>query len=221
MTTTTKIERAAVTFPAANGVDSLIVFDGDVVAFGRSRECDIRIGLFPVEDLLVSRVAGRLIVNVGRVLVECPAAPNHSALDVHVAGQPVYTVAVGAVYGPPSTEFTVVVAGERSLKLSVAVRAMDVVSGPLSGAPTQARRLDLSAVQRSVIEAYLEPMRRGRLEPASHREVAETLDRHQSSVREVLYDVWARMFALGIPMPDVSDKRVAVIDAIRHHSLLG
>jgi hypothetical protein len=75
-------------------------------------------------------------------------------------------------------------------------------------------------MQRRVLRAYVEPMRRGRLEPATHREVAEALSYHQNSAREALYEAWARLFAAGVPMPDVSDKRVAVAEAIRLHRLL-
>jgi hypothetical protein len=39
-------------------------------------------------------------------------------------------------------------------------------------------------------------------------------------VREILYEIWARMFAQQVPMPDVSDKRVAVVEATRVHGLL-
>jgi hypothetical protein len=75
-------------------------------------------------------------------------------------------------------------------------------------------------MQRRVVAAYMEPLRHGRLEPATHREVAAALSYHPNSAREALYEVWARMFAAGIPMPDVAEKRVAVVEAVRLHRLL-
>ena len=42
-----------------------------------------------------------------------------------------------------------------------------------------------------------------------------------NSAREALYEVWAKLFAAGIPMPDVSEKRIAVVEAVRLHRLLG
>jgi hypothetical protein len=63
-------------------------------------------------------------------------------------------------------------------------------------------------------------LQRGRLEPATHTEAAARLSYHPNSVREALYDVWSRMFAAGIPIPDISDKRIAVVEAIRINGLL-
>jgi hypothetical protein len=50
--------------------------------------------------------------------------------------------------------------------------------------------------------------------------VAAALNYHPNTVREVLYEIWALMFAEQIPMPDVSDKRVAVVEAARVHGML-
>jgi hypothetical protein len=71
-----------------------------------------------------------------------------------------------------------------------------------------------------VIAAYIEPSRRGRLEPATHREVAAGLSCHPNSAGEALLEVCTKLFAAGIPIPDVAEKRVAVAEAARLHRLL-
>ena len=86
--------------------------------------------------------------------------------------------------------------------------------------PRAASSVAFTDAQRRVIAAYLEPVRRGRLEPATHREVADSLGLHQSSARQALYGVWSALFAAGVPMPDIADKRVAVVEAVRLHRLL-
>ena len=128
---------------------------------------------------------------------------------------------VGEGFSPATSEFRVAVHGEqRSWTLLVAVRGS--TSPPVAAGgdlPTRNFELELTPMQRRVVEAYVAPMRRGRLEPATHREVATTLSYHPNSAREALYEVWARMFAAGIPMPDVSEKRVAVAEAVLLHRL--
>lgn len=86
--------------------------------------------------------------------------------------------------------------------------------------PTKRFSLDLTESQYAVLTAYCEPPSRGRSEPATHKEVAAALNYHPNTVREILYEIWARMFAQQVPMPDVSDKRVAVVEATRVHGLL-
>ena len=106
-------------------------------------------------------------------------------------------------------------------KLVVTVRADEpALRREPAGPPTRTYVLELTPMQRKVVEAYLEPLQRGRLEPATHKEAAARLSYHPNSVREALYDVWSRMFAAGIPIPDISDKRIAVVEAVRIHGLL-
>ena len=131
-------------------------------------------------------------------------------------------VGAGDAFAPAEASFRVMMRGQaRTWLLDVVVRPQMFPARSSDDYPTRIHELELSALQRRTIEAYLEPMRRGRLEPATHREVAESLGCHPNTAREVLYGVWAEMFAAAVPMPDVADKRVAVVEAIRLHRLLG
>jgi hypothetical protein len=86
--------------------------------------------------------------------------------------------------------------------------------------PTSHYALDLTDLQRTVLDTYFQPLRQGRIEPATHREVAVKLSYHPNTVREALYEIWTLMFQQGVPMPDISDKRVAVVEAARVHGIL-
>jgi hypothetical protein len=221
--------RAAVTFPAPHGTDVVVFDDGDTVTFGRGGSCGVRFGYAPLVDEGVPREAGRLHAVGGRVFVESLPGEGRRTIDVLVADAPPRTLAVGEGLSPTENEFRVVVHGEtRTWPLLVAVRRDEVSSrrsdepdGDMShDAPTRGVDVTLTPMQERVVRAYLEPLRRGRLEPATHREVAEALSYHPNSVREALYEVWARLFAAGVPMPDVAEKRIAVVEAVRLHGLL-
>lgn len=216
-------ELAGITFDAPHGTQSVVLGDGDVADFGRAGTCAIRFGYAPVADLGVPRVAGSLVVSLGRVCVYAPDASGRSALEVLAPGRPPVMVGAGDGFCPAEPSFRIHVHGhQRTWPLDVVVRASArPVRADDTDEPTQTHELRLTAAQRRIIEAYLEPMRRGRLEPATHREVAEALDCHPNSAREVLYSVWSALFAADVPMPDVADKRVAVVEAIRLHRLLG
>jgi hypothetical protein len=213
---------AAVTFEAPHGVDSVVLGGSDVVEFGRGGSCRIRFAYAPLVDAGVPRVAGRLVAAAGRLFVEAPEGAGRSALEVVVEGRPPVLVGAGDAFGPSENEFRIRVHGEqRTWPLDVVVRPPSArASASGTDVPTRRHELTLTDAQRRVIDAYLEPMRRGRLEPATHREVAEVLNCHQNSAREVLYSVWGALFGAGVPMPDVADKRVAVAEAIRLHRLL-
>src|SRR6478672_101043 len=187
-------ERAAVIYPAPHGSESFLLRDGDVVDFGRGVDCPIRFAYAPIRP----------------------------AIEIAVPGSPAVPVALGEAHSPRAPRFAVHVRGTNQIwKLVVTVRA----DGPALrrepvGPPTRTYVLELTPMQRKVVEAYLEPLQRGRLEPATHKEAAARLSYHPNSVREALYDVWSRMFAAGIPIPDISDKRIAVVEAVRIHGLL-
>lgn len=214
--------RAAVTFPAPHGAESVVLRDGDVASFGRGGSCEVRFGYAPIADVGVPRIAGRLVVAGERVFVESVDVVGRRSLEITAVGRPPVLLGVGDGFAPSESEFRVTVHGEqRAWLLSVAVRR-DLADAGRSGwePPTRSFELRLTDMQRRVIAAYMEPLRHGRLEPATHREVAAALSYHPNSVREALYEVWAKMFAAGIPMPDVSEKRVAVVEAVRLHRLL-
>jgi hypothetical protein len=86
--------------------------------------------------------------------------------------------------------------------------------------PTERLPFDLNDFQRKVLIEYAVPMSNGRGEPATHREVATRLSFHPNTVRETLYDIWTHFFEMGVPMIDVDDKRVAVVEAARLHGIL-
>ncbi len=214
--------RAAVTFSAPHGTESVVLHDGDVAEFGRGSGCVVRFGYAPIADVALPRVAGRLIVAGQRVFVESAESGGRRSLEIIAAGRPPVLLGIGDGFAPSEPEFRVVVHGDqRSWPMTVVVRRDLAVGDGVNGEPpTRAFELRLTNMQRRVVGAYLEPLRHGRLEPATHREVATALSFHPNSAREALYDVWAKLFAAGIPMPDVAEKRVAVVEAFRLHRLL-
>jgi hypothetical protein len=218
-----KLERAVVTYLAPHGTDALTVCDGDLVLFGRGAECQIRFAFAPVADEGVPRVAGSLLAANGRIFVETAAEPGHRALELRTASGATLQIPVGEALSPREDQFDLFVHGTGALwKLSVTVRTAPrmFVSEGRHDPPTRRHELTLTDLQRAVLAAYAEPITRGRAEPATHKEVAAELNYHPNTVREVLYEIWALMFAEQIPMPDVSDKRVAVVEAARVHGML-
>jgi hypothetical protein len=215
-------ERAAVVYPAPHGSESFLLRDGDVVDFGRGVDCPIRFAYAPIQDDAVPRLAGQLVVANQRVFVEGVDAPGRPAIEIAVPGSPAVPVALGEAHSPRAPRFAVHVRGTSQIwKLVVTVRPDEpALRREPVGMPTRTYVLELTPMQRKVVEAYLEPLQRGRLEPATHKEAAARLSYHPNSVREALYDVWSRMFAAGIPIPDISDKRIAVVEAVRIHGLL-
>jgi hypothetical protein len=218
-----RVERAVVTYLAPHGTDALTVCDGDLVLFGRGAECHIRFAYAPVPDEGVPRVAGSLLAANGRIFVEGAAQPGHRALELRTGSGTTVQIAVGEALSPREDQFDLFVHGTGALwKLTVTVRTSPrlFVSEGRNDPPTRRHELALTEMQRAVLAAYSEPITRGRAEPATHKEVAATLNYHPNTVREVLYEIWALMFAEQIPMPDVSDKRVAVVEAARLHGML-
>jgi hypothetical protein len=218
----TKAERAVVTFPAPHGTDAITLRDGDSIYFGRGAECQVRFAYAPIPDEGVPRTAGAMLAANQRIFVESLAQPGHRALELQ-SEEGTVRISAGEGYSPRSTHFDVLVRGEGpAWKLSVTVRAATNSFGSTlsTDPPTKRFSLDLTDTQRAVLFAYCEPPTRGRSEPATHKEVAAALHYHPNTVREVLYDIWAQMFAQDIPMLDVSDKRVAVVEATRVHNLL-
>jgi hypothetical protein len=209
-------ERVAVSYLAPHGIEALTLCDGEVAAFGRGTECKVRFGYAPQPDQDLPRVAGYLIVSHERVFIESSDTVGHRALEVRTGSGTSMQI-------PIDEGFDILVRGaSRPWKLGVTVKRSSRAagSGPNTDPPTSHFLLALTEVQRAVVEAYLDPMRRGRLEPATHKEVATRLDRHPNTVRETLYEVWTLLFELDIPMPDTSDKRIAIVEAVRIHGLL-
>jgi hypothetical protein len=218
-----RVERAVVTYLAPHGTDALTVCDGDLVLFGRGAECHVRFAYAPVPEEGVPRVAGSLLAANGRIFVESAAQPGHRALEVRTASGTAVQIPVGEALSPREDQFEILVHGTGALwKLSVTVRPSPrrFSSDGRDDPPTRRHELVLSELQQKVLAAYSEPITRGRPEPATHKEVAAVLNYHPNTVREILYEIWALMFAEQIPMPDVTDKRVAVVEAARVHGML-
>ena len=209
---------AVVTYLAPHGTDAVKLREGDASTFGRGAECRIRFGYAPTADEGLPRVAGTLRAAGGRIFIESQAQPGHRAIEVAwPSGSTV--IPSGEGFSPKSRHFDVVVRGGQTWKLSVVVRQLSAsvaLSNP-ADPPTNRLALDLSNKQLAVLQAYCGS---GRAEPATHRQVAATLSYHPNTVREMLYEIWSLMFELQVPMPDVSDKRVAVCEAARLHGLL-
>lgn len=213
---------AVVTYPAPHGIEAETLFPGEYVPFGRGAECRLRFGYAPQPDRDVPRLAGHLVVSDGRVFVESAGTVGHRALEVRTPQRTVQ-IAIGEGHSPRVGRFDVVVRGSvQAWILGVTVRPTANPQSASTGddPPTSHYVLDLTLTQRMVLEAYCAPLREGRIEPATHREVATALSYHPNTVRECLYEIWAKMFEQGIPMPEVSDKRSAVVEATRVHGLL-
>lgn len=213
--------RAAITFAAPHGAECVVLGDGDIVGFGRGAACGIRFAFAPEADPGVPRWAGRFIAAGGRLFIESAAEIGHRSISVQTPGAPAVQLARGEGHSPAGSEWWVTVHGEVSTwRLTVNVREPDAVVVHADDAPTHRFTLQLTPHQRRALDAYSAPLRRGRLEPATHREAALALGCHPNSAREAIYEIWARMFAAAIPMPDVGDKRIAVVEAARLHGLL-
>jgi hypothetical protein len=218
----TVAERAVVTYPAPHGTDAITLRDGESAVFGRGAECQIRFGYAPFPDEGVPRVAGSLLAVNRRIFIESATQPGHRALELRSSAG-VMQIAAGEGFSPREGHFELFVRGEKSVwKLGITVRESEVSAAVDRSAdpPTKRFSLDLTESQYAVLKAYCEPPNRGRSEPATHKEVGAALNYHPNTVREILYEIWARMFAQQVPMPDVSDKRVAVVEATRVHGLL-
>jgi hypothetical protein len=157
-----------------------------------------------------------------RVFVESTDQPGHRTLEIR-GPSGTNQIPAGEGFSPRDAHFDLFVRGEKSAwKLAVRVRTTPdpITTGRSTDPPTKRLSLELSEKQYAVLAAYSEPPNRGRSEPATHKEVAAALNYHPNTVREILYEIWALMFELQVPMPDVSDKRIAVVEAARLHGLL-
>jgi hypothetical protein len=207
---------AAVVFEGPHGTDGLLITSamGPAVPFGRGGHCPIRFGHGPDHDARLARQAGTLVVAGERLAVESSPLPDHLPVQVVLAGRPPVELSQGELYAPAATEFDVVVRGERVWSITVRNALRGQPSVPASDEPlTQRPEFSLSGHERQVLNAYVGPLREGRLEPATHAEVAEMLSYSVSKVRSDLYGIWAKMVAGGLPVPAYADKRVAVARA--------
>lgn len=168
----------------SHGTDSVVLRDGDIAEFGRAGTCRIRFGYTPTADLGVPRVAGRLVVAAGRVFVEARDAAGRSALAIVTPDGPPVMVGAGDGFCPAEASFRIVVHSEapepgrsRSPPAPIALHRQ---LSPLRTRLTPTNSISAMhnggssppTTSRSV---------RGRLEPATHREVAEQLGCHHNT----------------------------------------
>jgi hypothetical protein len=213
---------ASVIYPGPDGgVVERLIDDGEIVAFGAAGECGVRFGHAPVRDRAVPGIAGRLLTIGTRLIVECAERPGYRALELLVPGEATRYVPLGEAWSPRPREFTVVVAGGNASgwRMDVTVRRRAVPRGVCS-VPTGLEPLQLAPADLELLTAYAAPLRRGHLEPATHRQVAAALHMDYNTARAKLYQIGRRFFAAELPMPDVSDKRIAVVECARLHGLL-
>ncbi len=210
-----------VTFPAPHGTDSVTLGEGDEVTFGRGADCAVRFGFAPTIDPSLARLAGSFYVRHGRVTVECNER-NQFAFEVLAPGRPPQTVAVGSSVGPAELQFAVIIpTQDRRWQLEVFTRPR-LAPTLTSTADVQTRALELTMTEteQKIVDAYLGPMRQGSLVPDSHSRAAAAVNYSESYTRKVIYDIYGRMFAAGVPLIPVDDKVQAVAHAMLHHCLV-
>lgn len=213
---------ASVTYPSPHGTDVVELFEGDVIAFGRSSECGIRFGNAPIPDEGVPRIAGKFVVADNRVFLEASDTLGHRAIEVRTQSRSIH-IPFGEGYSSREQSYDVLVRGTSTAwRLRLSVRTPESIQVLAQGRdlPTMHLTIELTDFQWLALRAYYEPIRLGRLEPATHRAVASSLNYHPNTVREALYDIWSLFFEQGVPMLDVDDKRVAVVEAARVHGML-
>jgi hypothetical protein len=214
---------AAVVFDGPAGADGYLISRDAAagVPFGRSAHCPIRFGHAPTPDLRLARHCGTFLVAGDRLVVE--SAPTGQApIRICVDGRPPVELPPGEAYGPAATDFEVAARGEHEWVMHVRTRSravMTVSPGDLADPPTERRPLLLSDHERQVLEAYVAPLRAGRLEPSTHAEVAERLSYSINKTRRDLYGIWQQMVTCGVSVPEYGDKRVAVAHAALSNGL--
>lgn len=195
---------------------------GAALTFGRGSDVDVRIGAAPIHDDIVPRLAGRLFAYEDRVMVE--NLDDALAFDLRVDGRPLLSLAPGDVHSPREASFDVLVRGgvttyELAVRLNVdgvvPKRADLAASAEELGAPTGAVPT-ITDRQRRILDAYVEPMRRGGL-VASHQQVADQLGISRSLVRVECERIWSALFLAGVPMRDLGDARDEIVDAWSRH----
>jgi hypothetical protein len=215
---------AAVVFDGPSGADGVLIGGGPAltVPFGRGAQCPVRFGHAPAPDLQLARHCGTFLIAGDRLVIESPPVTGGPPVRICVQGRPPVDLGPGEAYGPAVVDFEVIVRGEREWAMHVRTRARSAMPLSTDGSadpPTERRPLLLSAHERKVLEAYVAPLRAGRLEPSTHAEVAERLAYSVNKTRRDLYGIWQQMVTCGVSVPDYADKRVAVAHAALTHGL--
>jgi hypothetical protein len=221
-TTAGDVTLGAVVFDAPDGTEAarITAAAGPLVPFGRGGNCTIRFGHAPRPDLRLARRAGTFVITADRIAVESSRQPDHAPLQIRAPGRPPVEISGGEIYAPSGVEFEVVARGDRLWTMTVRVRRFGPVPTTDTEPPTDRYALELSRHEQDVLAAYVAPQRAGLLEPATHAQVAESLHYSSTKVRFDLYSIWAKLVAAGVPVPDLTDKRLAVGRAVLMNNIL-
>jgi hypothetical protein len=182
----------------------VVLEDSSEVTFGRDPRAQIRIGHAPLYDDVVPKLAGKVFVHRGRVVVS--NLHDALALDIRVAKRPLISVAPGAWHSPADRSYDVLVRGTLTYELSVTVN---------SEHPTGARP-NLTSRQRRILDAYVAPLTTGE-SPASHQQVAEVVGVSRALVRLECHRIWSELLVAGVPMRTLGDARDEIADAWARH----
>jgi hypothetical protein len=210
--------------------DSGVAFlstDRPRLRFGRSSQCDVRVGHQPVADRSVPRVAGAIAVLDGRVAVD--NLSDRVAFDVKTADGPLEAVRPGALLAPAAERFEIVVGGTDGIHVIAVHRQAEVQRLPepapdaeraaAAGEPPTMVEPALTPRQWQILEAYTAPLRAGGTTPATHAQVAAEVHWGYSLVRLECHAIWAAFRLAGVPMRGFPDTRDAVVDAAVRHRL--
>ena len=183
---------------------------GSSVTFGRSDDCDIVL-IRKVEDLLVSRQAGRLTAVAGGLLVTNESKGN----PIYLRGIPGRELKIEprmTLGTMPFNRCRVVVFGGQAepyvLEITCAAAEGSSAIGPgpaetsKAGAPTTLgyQRLDMLETQRRYLAALCEPILTAvGASPADYQEIAERCGVASGTVRKSLDALRLRVSECGIP----------------------
>jgi hypothetical protein len=190
------------------------------VTFGRDPHVGLRIGHAPVYDDVVPKLAGKVFVHGGRVVV----ANLHRSLafDIRVEGRPLISVAPGDWHAPSEGTYDVLVSGTFTYELAVTVNTASnptrvvAVDAPTTPDPPTGARPRLTDRQRHILDAYVAPLTDGGA-AASHQQVAETVGISRSLVRLECHRIWSELLVAGVPMRTLGDARDEIADAWARH----
>jgi hypothetical protein len=198
----------------------VVLEDSSEVTFGRDPRAQIRIGHAPLYDDVVPKLAGKVFVHRGRVVVS--NLHDALALDIRVAKRPLISVAPGAWHSPADRSYDVLVRGTLTYELSVTVNSehnptRTVAAGlHASPEPPTGARPNLTSRQRRILDAYVAPLTTGE-SPASHQQVAEVVGVSRALVRLECHRIWSELLVAGVPMRTLGDARDEIADAWARH----
>jgi hypothetical protein len=198
----------------------VIIARSQRVSFGRSPENPVRIGHQPAYDELVPRQAGEIFFANGRLVVANTS--ERFAFDARVEDRPPISIPPGSWFSPTDPSYEVHVRGAVLYTITVnrnqnSVNTIMVeLDEPIRTGPPTGATLELTARQRAVLNAYVEPLSKG-AGPATHQQVADRLHISRSLVRVECNKIWSALLFAGVPMRNFEDTRDQIVDAWNRH----